>query len=148
MNRNGRGAAIGVTELLVRTTLPDFGETEARKDGDDLTRLEDRNTGHLNDYGVGPDELGLQLRLAILEQHGDHFAEIRVQLIERCALAMRAGETRYIPDVKIGFRAMLDDSGIGMHGSHSSATARRRSRHGGCSPPPRRYAWTRKPHQE
>lgn len=78
MKWDGRGAAVGMTELLVRAALTHFNEAESREKCDDFSRLEDRNPGHLNDYGMGPDELGLQLGFAVLEQHGDYLAEIRM----------------------------------------------------------------------
>lgn len=99
MNRDGRGSTVGVAELLVGAALADFDEAQTREKRYDLTRLEDRDSGHLDDYGVGPDELGLQLGFAVLEQHGDDFAKIRMQLVERCALAMRAGEAGDVADV-------------------------------------------------
>jgi hypothetical protein len=58
----------------MRAALAYLGETQPREQCDPLARFQDRDPGHSNDYGTRPDELGLQLRLAILEQHGGHLA--------------------------------------------------------------------------
>jgi hypothetical protein len=49
--------------------------------------------------------------LTILEQHRDHLAKVGVQLVERRALAVRAGEAGNVADVEPGARAALDDGG-------------------------------------
>jgi hypothetical protein len=46
MERNGRHAAIGVTELLVRTSLSNFDETKSLEQRDHLPRLEDWKFRH------------------------------------------------------------------------------------------------------
>jgi len=66
-----------MTELLVRTTLPDFDEPEPLKARDDLTRLENRQRTHSGDANrLGPDELRFEVRLSVLEKHGDNLCEV------------------------------------------------------------------------
>ena len=47
MKRDRRAASIGMPELLVRTSLTDFDEAAPLKEGDNLSRLENRDGGHL-----------------------------------------------------------------------------------------------------
>ena len=56
-----------MAELLVRTALTYFVEPERSEQSDHLVRLENWDTGHglPHAYGLGSDELGIQLRLAI-----------------------------------------------------------------------------------
>ena len=75
---NGCASTVRVTELLVRAPLANFGESEFRQNRYDLPGLQNRKLGHSgNRYGLGPDKLGIQFGFAILQQHPDHFAEIR-----------------------------------------------------------------------
>ena len=46
MKRNSGDATVGVTELLVRSTLPNFDEAEALEDRDHLPRLQSREARH------------------------------------------------------------------------------------------------------
>ena len=115
MHWDGRRAAVGMAKLLVGAALAYFHETTPREKRDYLARFKDRNPGHLNDYGVGSDKFGLQLWLTILEQHRYHLAEIRMQLVERCPLAVRTREAGNVPDIQVRFRAVLDDSGVATH---------------------------------
>jgi len=64
-------------ELLVRPALAGFMESQSLKQCNDLARLEDGRLQRLADGdGLNPDELGLELGGAILEQEGDDFTEI------------------------------------------------------------------------
>jgi len=119
MHRHGRDAAVGVAELLVRATLADLDETQPLEAGDNLARLEDRDRAQgrrLSDENrLRPDELRLERGLAILDEHGDHLAQVGVEFVETIALAVRAREARDIPDEDAGFRVALDDSGVSAH---------------------------------
>ena len=50
--------------------------------------------------GLGSNELGIELRLAIFEQHLNYFLKIRVQFIERRRLGMGSWETGHVSDVQ------------------------------------------------
>ena len=85
----GRRSAIRVTELLVRTALAHFDETQGGENRDHFTRTERGNAAHagLRDVErLRADELGLEIRIAVLEQHVHDFAEVGVELVERLAL--------------------------------------------------------------
>ena len=72
------GAAIGMTELLVRAALPGLAEAVGLEESDDLPRLEDRQAAHGSGDldGAHVDELRLERRLAVLEQHLDDLAQV------------------------------------------------------------------------
>lgn len=73
MHRDGRRTAIRMPEVLVRPALPNFGEAVSFEQCDHLARLEDRDGPHLRNLNLADlEELRLQLRFAILEQHLDH----------------------------------------------------------------------------
>jgi hypothetical protein len=54
------------------------------------------------------DELRFTGPIAILEEHGDHFAEIRVELVQALGLCMCAGQSRHVPDEEPGVRIALN----------------------------------------
>ncbi len=95
-----RRPPVGVTELLVGAALSNFDEPQSNKNRYYFPGLEDRDTGHsANKHRLCADELGLQLGLAILQKHADYFPKVCVQLVQRRALAMGAGEPRHVADV-------------------------------------------------
>ena len=119
MHGDGRDAAVGVAELLVRAALADLDEPEPLEAGDHLARLKDRDRAHgrqLGDEdGLRADELRLQRRLAVLEEHGDDLAKVGVEFVETVPLAVGAREPRDIPDEDAGLRVPLDDGGVSAH---------------------------------
>lgn len=57
-----------MTELLVRTALADFDETQSGEQRDDFTRLENRDGRHsVDDDRLGADEFAHQSWLAVIE---------------------------------------------------------------------------------
>jgi hypothetical protein len=62
-----------------------------------LSRLSHKN-------GLGSDQLGIELRLAVFQQHLNDFLKIGAQFIERRRLGMSSRETGYISDVKSSLR--------------------------------------------
>jgi hypothetical protein len=104
----------------MRTTLANFGETERDENGNDLTRLENRDVTHRsrNCDVVDPDKLRLQVWLAIFEKHGYDFLEVVIQLIESLTLGMGAGETRNKPHKKLGLGATFNNSRVSSHDWH------------------------------
>src|SRR5205085_4549055 len=57
----------------------------------------------------------LMLRLAVLKQHRDYFPHVAVQLVERLALAVRAGEAGHVADVQARVGTLLDDVCVDSH---------------------------------
>src|SRR3546814_19352 len=117
MKRHRDASTLGVTELLVRTTLTHFRETGRNQDGDDLARLENGDVPHRSgDCDVlDTHELRLQLRLAVFKKHRDDFLQISVQLLKRLALRVRASESRDKPDEETGLGATLNDGRVASH---------------------------------
>ncbi len=80
---HGRGTTIGMAELLVRSALAYFDKPQTGENRDDFARLENRNARHsVDNDGLRADEFGLELRFAVVKQHGDHFSKIGLQLVE------------------------------------------------------------------
>lgn len=118
VNRHGRRTSVSVSELLVRSALPDFHETERHKEGDHLAWLEDGSGQHVtsrHDDGLGTDEFGLHCRLSVVKEHGDNFPKVVVELFEGCALAVCAGKAGHISSVEARVRTTLYDGGVGVH---------------------------------
>jgi hypothetical protein len=53
------------------------------------------------------DELSLQCRLAIFQEHPDHFLQISPQFIQRSPLGVSTGETRYVSYIHSSFGALF-----------------------------------------
>jgi hypothetical protein len=66
---NGRASAVGVTELLMRTTLTHFAKAERLQKSDHFSRLEHRQASQSSWHRdlVDSDELSFAFRLAILQ---------------------------------------------------------------------------------
>src|SRR3954452_6719318 len=91
MERHSRSSPIRMSVLTVRPTLPDLGEPEPLENPGDFAGLENRYVAQLRDLdGLRTDELALQLRLAIFEQHRDDLFQILSQLVDTRALRMGA----------------------------------------------------------
>src|SRR5262245_20408250 len=56
-----------------------------------------------------PDELRLQLRVALLEEHLDDIAQVALQLVEAGAQAVGAGPAGHAPDVQPRLGIPFDD---------------------------------------
>jgi hypothetical protein len=98
MNGNRRATTIGMCELLMGAALPDFGEAQSQKDGDDFARLENRKPRHLGGDRFDTYEFALQLGFAILQEHFDDFTEVLGQLLSSLSLGMstrKPGDVAY-----------------------------------------------------
>jgi hypothetical protein len=74
MKRNRGAATISMPELLVRTSLSHLDETERLENRNDFMWFEDGHChGLCHLHGLNSHELGLKRRLAIFEQHCNHF---------------------------------------------------------------------------
>ena len=103
---------------FVRTALAYCNKPQTIENRDDFARFENRNGRHsVDDDGLRTNELGFELRFAVIKQHCDHFSEIGVQLVERGALAVRSGKTRNVAHVQVRFGTAFNDGGLGAHGS-------------------------------
>ena len=60
-------------------------------------------------------ELGLELGLAIFEEHADNFLQVRLQFIERLALAVGTRPPRHMADEQSRVRVAFDDDAEGSH---------------------------------
>jgi len=71
------------------------------------------NSGDLN--CLGADELGLETRLAILEEQGNNLSKMLLELVERFSLRMGARPTGNMADVYTRIGVPFDDRCIGAH---------------------------------
>jgi len=117
MKWNGSAASGGIAKLLVGSALPHFGKAQLSKDGDYLRRLEywDISHGSSNGDVLYSDKFRFEDGVAILQQHRYHFAKIGIQLIERGALRMRSGESRYESHKETGVGVALNHRGKVSH---------------------------------
>src|SRR5215207_139685 len=76
--------------------------------GTDLMRA----GGLRHEDGLCPDELRLERRLPVLQEHRDYLAEVAVQLVEAVPLAVRPGEPRDVPHEYARLRVTLDYGGV------------------------------------
>ena len=119
MVRNGGAASIGVPILHVRATLPGQDKTQGTEDAAHLTGLEDGRPWHRlrgNGDALRADELRVQIRLPILQQHLDDLAEVTLEFVQRLALRMGARKTGNVTDVEPGIRTTFNDGGECSHG--------------------------------
>lgn len=56
-----------------------------------------------------PNELGLEPRLAVLEEHGHGLLDVLAQLVDTLPLAVRSGRTGNVANVVAGIKVPLDD---------------------------------------
>ena len=114
----GRPATVSMTKLSVRTPLSDFREPQLREKRHDLARLENRPLRHALRHfdGLSPDEFAFESGVAFLKEHFDYFLEVRPQLVECLALAMRARKARHPPDIQACLGVPLDDRRKVLHG--------------------------------
>lgn len=62
-----------------------------------------------DENGLRTDELGFEVRLPVLEKHGDNFFQVGLQLFEARPLTVSASETRDIPYIQARFSVPFDD---------------------------------------
>lgn len=117
MKRNCRAAAGSVAELFVRAALANFGEAELEENGYDFIGFEDGNIAHDSGYGnvLNSDKLGLKLGFAVFEKHFNNVVQVSIDLIQRFALGMGAGEAGHETYEQARLRAPLDYRRIDLH---------------------------------
>ena len=78
MERDGRATSAVVSKLFVGSTLADLNEPESLEDRNDLLRPKDREAAHRSSHGdvLDADELRLEDRIPVLQEHGDNFPQI------------------------------------------------------------------------
>ena len=118
MKRHRRPATIGVPELSVRASLPDFRKPQLPKKRRDFAWLENRRLrqGLCHFDCLSADELALESGVAVLKEHLDYFLEVRPKLVECVTLAVRTRKPRYPPHVHTGVGVSLDARSEVLHG--------------------------------
>jgi hypothetical protein len=108
---------VGVSILTMRSTLTYLHESEPFKERHDLAWLEDRDrAGHSGNLDrLNTDELGLELRLAIFQEHLDDLLKVPPQLVQGLALAVRAGPAWDVADVQAGVGIPFDHDAESTH---------------------------------
>ena len=103
----------------MRASLSDFSKLQLPEKYHDFARLENRRLRHeLRHFdGLSPDELALESGLAFLKEHLDDLLEVRTQLVERFALAVRARKPRYPPDIQTSFSIPFYNGREVFHGA-------------------------------
>ena len=110
-------AAVRMLELAVGALLANEIKAQIPESPLGFGRFEDGNPAHgISDSdGLGADELCLQVRFAILEQHGNNFTEVFVQFVERLSLGVCAGKSGNVSDKQTGFGTPFDNGGERLH---------------------------------
>ena len=103
-------------------SLSRFSESKLVEDRDDLARLERRNPPHaLGDLkGMCTDELCLEVRLPILEEHRDDLTEVGLKFLNGGALRVRARPAGNEAYVQAGVLVPLD---YGCESAHRDVSA-------------------------
>ncbi len=118
MIRNGGAASVGMPILHVRATLPSQDKTQGIQYATHLPGLQDRRPRHVlrgDRNTLRADELRVQIRLPVFQQHLDDLAEVALQLIERLALRVGAGKAGNVTDIQTCVRTTLDHGGKCSH---------------------------------
>ena len=126
MVRNCGAASVGVPILHVRPTLAGQDKTQRAEDSTHLAWFEYWRPRHElrgNRDALSANELGVQIRFAVFQEHFDHLAEIALQLVKRLPLGVGTGKTGYKADVKPRIRTTLNDCGKSFHGWESIAAS-------------------------
>lgn len=117
VERHRGAASLAIPELFVRATLADFDKAQPNQQGDNLLGFEYRRLAHASGNGhvLYADELRFHHRLAVFQQHGDDFAQIVVDLIQRFALRMGTGKSWHETSEQAGLRTTFDHRRINSH---------------------------------
>jgi len=108
-----------MTILHVRTALSCKGKSQSLQNATDLARLENGRFGHeLCSYrdALCANELGLQLRFTVFQEHLDDLPEIALKLVERLALRVSTWKPRNEANIQAGIRTTLNYGGECSHG--------------------------------
>jgi hypothetical protein len=100
------------------SALTDRFKTQFPQDADHLRGLEHRCRAHVQagtTICCRPTKSLSRLGSPSSSSNGDHLLEIGLQLVERCPLAMGAGEARHMAHKQTCLAAALDHSGVGTH---------------------------------
>ena len=98
MYRNRGTPSVRVSELLVRAPVSNLSEAERNQNPDNVTRPQDREARHLRCDRLNPYELGFELWVAVLEEHGNNFFKVLGEFLASGALGMRPGKARNVTD--------------------------------------------------
>jgi hypothetical protein len=97
--------------------LADLDEAEPLEDRNDLLGLKDREAAHRSGHGdvLDANELGLEDRLPVLQEHGDNFPQIVCQLVQGLTLGMRTWEPGDESHIVSSLEAAPDDGRVDAH---------------------------------
>ena len=118
MHRHRGRPSVRMAELLVRAALSNFFKTERGEHDYDLSRLEDRDRRHprSSDYDdLGANKFAFHDGHTFVEDQGNDFLEIVIELLKRFALAVRAGKARNVTDIEAGIRTMFNYGSKNLH---------------------------------
>ncbi len=102
--------------------MADLDEPESLKAGDHFARLEDGDGPH----GVGglrhedslrSNELRLERRVPVLQEHRDYLAEVGMQLVEAVPLSVCPRKPGNVPDEDTRLWIALNYGGVSAHNS-------------------------------
>lgn len=117
VERDSRALTLRVPKLLMRPALTDFRETEGDKDGDDLTRFENRDISHplRNSNVLDTYKLRLQDGLTVFDKHGNNFLKVMVEFVQGLTLRVRTRKTRHKSHEEFGLWAPFNYCGKSSH---------------------------------
>lgn len=102
----------------MRTALPHLDEAEPFESPDNVARLEDGQGAHGRSadlYELSTEELSLEPRITVLQEHFDDLVQILTELLFRSALAVSPGEPRYVANIEPSIGVSLNDRGKCSH---------------------------------
>ncbi len=110
-------AAVGMSKLSMRASLPNLDETEPFEDAHGFTWFENGQRSHrgLHHDCLCADKLRFHPRLPILQEHAHNLAEVFAQLLKRRTLSMCAGETGNVTHVELCVGTPLNDCCVFSH---------------------------------
>jgi hypothetical protein len=117
VERDGGATSAVVAKLFVGPTLADLNEPEPLEDPNDLLGLKDREAAHRSGHGdvLDADELGLEDRVPVLQEHGENLPQIVCQLVQGLTLGMRTWEPGDESHIGPSLGAALDDGRVDAH---------------------------------
>ncbi len=105
-----------MAELLVRAPLTNLRETEILENIDDLAGFERRYFDQLPyRQNLSAHKLPFELRITVLEKHGDDLSQVVVELVQSHTLGVRTWKSRHEPYEKPRVCVSLNDRGKRLH---------------------------------
>jgi hypothetical protein len=114
MERHGSATAVGMAELPVGTTLPDFREAVRLQEGDDFSRFQNWNVAHSQATWIVRTSTNSDSRFGppVLQKHLDDLSEVVLKFIDVCSLRMGTWPTGHVthqqPSVRVSLNYELE----------------------------------------